>query len=77
MPSKQANVRASGLLARWGFPNTYCLGKHMAEQALLEVAQKTGLPLAIVRPSFVTSVARLPYPGYFGGWEISNGYHVA
>lgn len=37
----------------------------------------TGLPIAIVRPSFVTSVARQPYPGYVGNWAGPLGIGAA
>jgi hypothetical protein len=31
MPAHNANLRAEGLLAQWGFPNNYTLSKHLAE----------------------------------------------
>jgi nucleoside-diphosphate-sugar epimerase len=44
----------------------YCLGKHLAEQLVYRTQQATGLPIAILRPSLVTGVAGLPWPGAWG-----------
>lgn len=51
-----------------GRPNTYTLSKAMAEN-LLE-REKRNIPLAIVRPSIVTSANKEPYPGWL---EIIHG----
>lgn len=59
----EADRRADFYTHHWGFPNTYCLGKHLAEQLVYRTHQATGLPLAILRPSLVTGVAGLPWPG--------------
>jgi hypothetical protein len=36
MPAHNANLRAEGLLAAWGFPNNYTLSKHLAEYMVSE-----------------------------------------
>ena len=41
-------------------------GKHLAEKAVASLQQELGLPLAIVRPALVASVAAEPYIGYAG-----------
>jgi len=67
LSKSEADRRADFYTAHWGFPNTYCLGKHLAEQLVFRTQQATGLPVAILRPSLVTGVAGLPYPGKLRG----------
>jgi nucleoside-diphosphate-sugar epimerase len=63
MPAHNANLRAEGLLAQWNFPNNYTLSKHLAEYMVADYQQHANLPVAIVRPTLISSVARDPYPG--------------
>lgn len=50
------------LLERSGHPNTYTLTKSLAEHLL--VARSGDVPLAIVRPSIISSSRRYPFPGW-------------
>ncbi|KAI8468986.1 MAG: male sterility protein-domain-containing protein [Monoraphidium minutum] len=77
LPKLDADRRADFYTHLWGFPNTYCLGKHLAEQMVARTHRKTGLPLAILRPSLVTGVAGLPWPGYVGNWAGPSGMGAA
>jgi nucleoside-diphosphate-sugar epimerase len=63
MPAHNANLRAEGLLAQWNFPNNYTLSKHLAEYMVADYQQHANMPVAIVRPTLISSVARDPYPG--------------
>lgn len=36
----------------WGFPNTYTMGKHLAEKMVMQF-YAAGMPIAILRPSVV------------------------
>jgi len=63
MPAHNANLRAEGLLAQWNFPNNYTLSKHLAEYMVADYQQTFNMPVAIVRPTLISSVARDPYPG--------------
>lgn len=53
-------------LDMWGFPNTYTMGKNLSEKLVATYHKKHHLPITIVRPSLVTGLAGLPYPGYCG-----------
>ena len=77
LPKAEADGRADFYTRHWGFPNTYCLGKHLAEQLVYRTQQATGLPVAILRPSLVTGVAGLPYPGLVGNWAGPSGMGAA
>ena len=66
MPAAEAEALAAKYIELWGFKNTYALGKHLAEKAVVAHAAKHDLPLVIVRPSLVSAVAAEPYPGYSG-----------
>ena len=66
LPAGEAEARAAEYIELWGFKNTYALGKHLAEKAVVAHAAKRGVPLAIVRPSLVSAVGAEPYPGYSG-----------
>jgi len=63
MPAHNANLRAEGLLAQWNFPNNYTLSKHLAEYMVADYQKYFNMPVAIVRPTLISSVARDPYPG--------------
>jgi nucleoside-diphosphate-sugar epimerase len=63
LPPSAADVRASALGLRWGFPNNYTFSKHLAEQ-LVDQAHQQGLPVCIVRPSLVCAVLYEPIPGH-------------
>jgi nucleoside-diphosphate-sugar epimerase len=63
MPPHNANLRAEGLLSQWNFPNNYTLSKHLAEYMLADYQAHLHMPIAIVRPTLISSVARDPYPG--------------
>ncbi|GBF97474.1 hypothetical protein Rsub_10397 [Raphidocelis subcapitata] len=77
MAKVDADRRADFYTHHWGFPNTYCLGKHLAEQMVYRTQKATGLPIAILRPSLVTGVAGLPWPGYCGNWAGPSGMGAA
>lgn len=51
----------------WGFPNTYTYTKAIGEQ----IAARSGLPFAIVRPAVVESTLRYPFPGWNEGVNTS------
>jgi hypothetical protein len=63
MPTHNANLRAEGLLAQWNFPNNYTLSKHLSEYMVADYQQYFNLPVAIMRPTLISSCARDPYPG--------------
>jgi hypothetical protein len=63
MPAHNANLRAEGMLAQWNFPNNYTLSKHLAEYMVADYQKQFNMPVAIVRPTLISSVARDPYPG--------------
>lgn len=72
-----ANVRAQMFLDMWGFPNTYTLGKNLTEKLVATYHKQHGLNVAIVRPSLVTGLAGLPYPGYCGNVAGPIGMGIA
>jgi hypothetical protein len=63
MPAHNANSRTAGLLKAWNFPNNYTLSKHLAEYMVADFHKHCKLPIAIARPTLISSVARDPYPG--------------
>lgn len=69
--------KASTFMNRYGFPNTYCLGKHLTEQLVRDYRIKGRLPICIVRPSLVGSVAGKPYPGYIGNLAGGGGFAIS
>lgn len=64
LPAAAADIRASALGLRWGFPNNYTLSKHLAEQLVQHYHHQEGLPVCIVRPSLVCAVLYQPIPGH-------------
>ena len=72
-----ADRRAEFYTRHWGFPNTYCLGKHLAEQLVFRTQKEAGLPIAILRPSLVTGCAGLPLPGACSNWAGPSGVGAA
>jgi nucleoside-diphosphate-sugar epimerase len=48
-------------------------GKNLTEKLVASYHKQHGLPVAIVRPSLVTGLAGLPYPGYCG--NVAGGEH--
>lgn len=77
LPPDTADMRANVFMRRWGFPNTYTLGKHLTEHLVAKYQARLGLPAAIVRPSLVSAVAGAPYPGYAGNWAGCIGAGAA
>eukprot|EP00882_Tetradesmus_deserticola_P006829 GHRQ01007191.1.p1 GENE.GHRQ01007191.1~~GHRQ01007191.1.p1 ORF type:complete len:264 (+),score=67.51 GHRQ01007191.1:414-1205(+) len=63
MPAHNANSRAAGLMKAWNFPNNYTLSKHLAEYMVADFHKHCKLPIAIARPTLISSVAQDPYPG--------------
>jgi hypothetical protein len=61
----------------WGFPNTYTLGKHLAEQLVARYQAQLDMPIAVVRPSLVSAIAGEPYPGYIGNYAGLIGASAA
>ncbi len=55
----------------WGWPNTYTFTKALAEQMVVQTAERTALRYAIVRPSIVESALRFPFPGWNEGFTTS------
>ena len=51
------------ILKETGFPNTYCLTKHLAEHALIK-KMRPGLHLSMSRPAMVTCTHKYPFPGW-------------
>jgi len=76
LPAAAADIRASALGLRWGFPNNYTLSKHLAEQ-LVQHYHQEGLPVCIVRPSLVCAVLYQPIPGHVGNWAGPIGASAA
>jgi hypothetical protein len=70
MPAHNANLRAEGMLAQWNFPNNYTFSKHLAEYMVADYQKRFNMPVAIVRPTLISSVARDPYPGARQGWSL-------
>jgi hypothetical protein len=66
LPAEEATALAAKYIDLWGFKNTYAMGKHLAEKAVVRLAGELRLPLAVVRPSLVSAVAAEPYCGYAG-----------
>jgi nucleoside-diphosphate-sugar epimerase len=77
LPSLVAEERAATLMARWNFPNSYCLGKRLTELMAARLQAQHHLPMAIVRPSLVGSLAGAPLPGYTGNWAGPAGMGAA
>jgi nucleoside-diphosphate-sugar epimerase len=77
LPSVVAEERAATLMARWNFPNSYCLGKRLTELMAARLQSQHALPMAIVRPSLVGSLAGAPLPGYTGNWAGPAGMGAA
>jgi hypothetical protein len=73
LPSDEAEVLAAKYIDLWGFKNTYAMGKHLAEKAVVGLQREHGLPLVIVRPALVSGVAGEPYPGYSGNFAGQVG----
>lgn len=61
------------LVQRWGFHNTYCMGKHLTEQ-LVQSYHGRICPCSIVRPTLVSAVAKEPYAGYVG--NLAGALHT-
>eukprot|EP00210_Caulerpa_lentillifera_P002675 g2555.t1 len=72
-----AEEKAATFMNRFGFPNTYCLGKHLTEQLVRDYRVNRRLPVCIVRPSLVGSVAGKPYPGYIGNLAGGGGFAIS
>jgi len=77
LPAVVAEERAATLMARWNFPNTYCFGKRLTELMAARLQAQHALPMAIVRPSLVGSLAGAPLPGYTGNWAGPAGMGAA
>ena len=77
LPPGDADMRALVYQRRWGFPNTYTLGKHLTEHLVASYQARHGLPVAIVRPSLVSAMAGAPCPGYAGNWAGCIGAGAA
>ncbi|KAI8477069.1 MAG: male sterility protein-domain-containing protein [Monoraphidium minutum] len=77
LPPDEAEARAQGLISYLGFRNTYALGKHLAEKAVAALQREHRLPLAILRPSLVSSVAYEPYAGFTGNYAGHVGACMA
>ena len=57
--------QARGILKQTALPNCYTLTKHMCEELLVGL-HGAAFPVAIVRPTIIGAIARMPLPGYFG-----------
>ncbi|GBF91009.1 hypothetical protein Rsub_03864 [Raphidocelis subcapitata] len=77
LPSEEATALAAKYIDLWGFKNTYAMGKHLAEKAVVRLAGELLLPLAIVRPSLVSAVAAEPFVGYAGNYAGPVGAALA
>ncbi|KIZ01368.1 Fatty acyl-CoA reductase 1 [Monoraphidium neglectum] len=77
LPPVLAERRSDFYRHHFGFPNTYCLGKHLAEQMVARAKAAAGLPVAVVRPSLVTGVAGLPWAGHIGNYAGLSGMGAA
>ncbi|KAF6255947.1 hypothetical protein COO60DRAFT_1702577 [Scenedesmus sp. NREL 46B-D3] len=77
MPAHNANSRAAGLMKAWNFPNNYTLSKHLAEYMVADFHKHCNLPIAIARPTLISSVAQDPYPGYTGNYAGHVGATLA
>jgi hypothetical protein len=74
LPVPEAEALAAKYIGLWGFKNTYAMGKHLAEKAVVGIQRDVGLPLVIVRPALVSGVAAEPYPGYSGNFAGQVGF---
>ncbi len=63
-------------MQQWGFPNTYCFSKHLAESLMADYHTRA-FPVAIIRPSIIGAVAGSPLPGYVGNTAGSTGAALA
>lgn len=63
LPRPAAAKEAALMLTRANFVSTYAFGKMLTEQMLDDQARLPGVSKVIVRPSLISSVAGLPYPG--------------
>jgi hypothetical protein len=114
LPAGDADMRATVYMKRWGFPNTYTLGKHLTEHLVAKYQVRAvcvvgvvwvwvgrrifcvplgpiispsphptnpqarlQLPVALVRPSLVSAIAGMPYPGYSGNYAGCIGAGAA
>eukprot|EP00775_Hariotina_reticulata_P006278 gene6278-6517_t len=76
-PAHNANSRSECLMKHWNFPNNYTLSKHLAEYMVADFHKSYKLPVAIVRPTLISSVAKDPYPGYTGNFAGHVGATLA
>ncbi|CAL5224937.1 g7706 [Coccomyxa viridis] len=76
LPPKEAESRAADYLRLTGHVNTYTFTKMLTEMAIGE-HHNSSFPVAIVRPSIVGSIARHPFPGYFGNSAGTTAYFLA
>lgn len=58
-----------------GLPNTYALSKALSEE--LVYSYKDKFPIAITRPSIVTSSLKEPFPGFIEGVNGPTGLMIA
>ncbi|KAL0047381.1 hypothetical protein WJX82_002034 [Trebouxia sp. C0006] len=76
LPKPKAAQQAQAYMQQWGFPNTYCFSKHLAE-SLMADHHTRAFPVAIIRPSIIGAVAGSPLPGYVGNTAGSTGAALA
>ena len=67
MEPQQLEREEPNLLKKLGFPNTYTLTKHLAEQCLKKL-RRPDLRLVVSRPAIITVTQKFPFPG----WTDSN-----
>ena len=63
-------------MKRFGFLDTYMLGKHLAEQLAASYHGKY-FPVGIIRPTAVSALNGSPYPGYVGNYAATAGHAYA
>ena len=63
MESAELEREEPNILKRYGFPNTYTMTKHLAEQALKK-KRRPDLRLTISRPAGVSATQKYPFPGW-------------
>ena len=68
--SIDAQIKLKKLCCRareFGWPNTYVFTKALGEMTLAQELAGGGVPVAIVRPSIITSIHKDPLPGWIEG----------
>ena len=74
---KSGETTFSKIINKKFFPNTYCFTKCLAEKIIENEIKKnkSKIKFTIIRPSIITNALKLPYPGWFRGFNTTIGIH--